>query len=75
MDREYLKKANKTSTTDSGDVRETVQKILDEIETGGEAAAKRYAEQFDRYSGNLVLEDEHGDRRVISVGDVVSVGF
>ena len=55
MPREYLKKATKTSKTDSSDVRETVQKILDEIEAGGEAAAKRYAEQFDKYHGNLVL--------------------
>jgi sulfopropanediol 3-dehydrogenase len=55
MAREYLKKARKTSTSDSSDVRETVQKILDEIETGGEEAAKRYADKFDRYAGNLVL--------------------
>jgi sulfopropanediol 3-dehydrogenase len=55
MAREYLKKAAKTASTDSSDVRETVQKILDEIEAGGETAAKRYAERFDRYSGNLVL--------------------
>lgn len=55
MPREYLKKAQKTSTTDSGDVRETVQTILDEIENGGEEAAKRYAEKFDRYTGNTVL--------------------
>lgn len=55
MPREYLKKANKTSTSDSGDVRETVQAILDEIESGGEEAAKRYAEKFDRYNGNTVL--------------------
>jgi len=55
MPREYLKKATKTSTTDSGDVRATVQTILDEIEAGGEATARRYADQFDRYAGNLVL--------------------
>ncbi len=58
MAREYLKKATKTSSSDSGDVRETVQKILDEIEAGGEDAAKRYAEKFDRYAGNLVLTRE-----------------
>jgi sulfopropanediol 3-dehydrogenase len=55
MPREYLKKAPKTSTSDSGSVRETVQGILDDIEKGGEDAARRYAEKFDRYSGNLVL--------------------
>jgi len=55
MPRTYLKKAVKTSQTDAGDVRATVQAILDEIETGGEEAARRYAEKFDRYHGNIVL--------------------
>jgi len=55
MPREYLKKAPKTSATDSGSVRETVQGILDDIEKGGEEAARKYAEKFDRYTGNLVL--------------------
>ena len=52
---EYLKKAPKTSTTDTGSTRETVQAILDEIEAGGEEAASRYAARFDRYDGNLVV--------------------
>ena len=55
MSLHYLKKADMTSTTDAGDVRETVQKILDDIEAGGEATAKTYAEKFDRYSGTIVL--------------------
>jgi len=58
MSRVYLKNAAKTSTSDAGDVRETVQKILDEIEAGGEAVARQYAEKFDRYTGNLVLTEE-----------------
>ncbi len=55
---EYLKKAVKTSSTDAGDVRETVQSILDDIEQGGEEAAKRYAAKFDRYEGNILLTKE-----------------
>ena len=55
MAREYLKRSNKMSSTDSGNVRETVQKILDDIEANGKASARAYAEQFDRYAGNLVL--------------------
>ncbi|OED41873.1 histidinol dehydrogenase [Chromatiales bacterium (ex Bugula neritina AB1)] len=58
MARNYLKRAIKTATTDAGDVRETVQTILDEIESGGDEAALRYAEKFDRYSGNILLTDE-----------------
>jgi len=55
MSREYLKKAGKTAATDAQDVRQTVQSILDDIEAGGDDAARRYAEKFDRYAGNIVL--------------------
>ncbi|MGI9400674.1 MAG: histidinol dehydrogenase [Rhizobiaceae bacterium] len=58
MPRAYLKKAAKTSTSDSGSVRDTVQAILDDIEKGGEAEAQRYAEKFDKYTGNLVVSAE-----------------
>ena len=55
MSVEYLKKASRKATDDSGDVRATVQSILDEIEAGGDAAAQKYAAKFDRYEGNIVL--------------------
>ena len=35
--------------------------ILDEIETGGESAALRYAARFDRYDGNVVLTRDEID--------------
>ena len=55
MAREYLKKAAKTAMTDAGDVRETVQKILDDIEAGGDKAALDYAAKFDNYKGSILL--------------------
>ena len=58
MPRTYLKKATKTAVTDAGDVRETVQGILDEIEQGGDEAALRYAAKFDQYDGNILLSEE-----------------
>ncbi|MEP9389857.1 histidinol dehydrogenase [Mesorhizobium sp. KR9-304] len=58
----YLKKAPRTASSDSASVTETVQAILDDIERGGEAAARRYAEQFDRYSGNLVVTPDEIER-------------
>ena len=57
MPAQYLKKAAKTSTTDASDVREVVQSILAEIESGGDTAARQYADRFDGYAGNLVLTD------------------
>ncbi|MCL5777565.1 histidinol dehydrogenase [Limibaculum sp. FT325] len=58
MNVQYLKKAAKKSTDDAGDVRATVQAILNEIEAGGDEAARRYAAKFDRYEGNVVLTRE-----------------
>lgn len=54
----YLKTAEKTSATGADDVRTTVQAILDEIETGGDEAAKRYAEKFDKYQGSMILSKD-----------------
>lgn len=52
---EHLKTASKTAATGAGDVRATVQTILDEIEQGGDEAALRYAAQFDKYDGEIVM--------------------
>jgi len=57
----YLKKADKLSTDDAGDVRATVQAILDEIEAGGDEAAMKYAAKFDKYLGNVVLTRDEID--------------
>ena len=56
MARNYLKKASKTSKSDSASVHDTVLGILNDIETGGEEAAKSYAAKFDNYDGALVLD-------------------
>ena len=58
---DYLKKAPRRSSDDAGDVRATVQKILDEIEAGGDEAALAYAAKFDRYEGNIVLSRDEID--------------
>lgn len=54
----YLKKSLKQPTTDTSDVRDTVQAILDDIEKGGDAKALEYAKKFDKYEGNLLLTKE-----------------
>ena len=52
---EYLKKAPKRAATGERDVRDKVQAILDAIEAGGEDAARRDAEDFDRWDGDIVV--------------------
>lgn len=58
MTREYLKKATLTSTSDASDVTETVQSILNDIETRGDEGALEYAAKFDNYSGSIILSDD-----------------
>lgn len=69
MPRAYLKKATKTSTSDSGSVRDTVQAILDDIEARGDKAAMEYAAKFDNYSGNIKLNREEIDAATANVPD------
>lgn len=57
----YLKKAPKTATSDAGETRGIVQKILDDIEKGGEDAARKYALDLDKYDGNIVLTRDEID--------------
>ena len=61
MTRIYLKESNRTSTTGASDVSATVQKILNDIEAGGDAVALEYATKFDKYEGNIILKQEEID--------------
>lgn len=58
MPRTYLKKASLTSKSDATDVHSTVQEILNTIESGGDAAAIKYAKKFDKYDGSILLSEE-----------------
>ena len=55
MSREYLKKATLTAKSDSTETHEIVQKILADIEAGGDASALEYAAKFDKYDGPVLL--------------------
>ena len=51
----YLKKATHTAETGRVDVRSAVQTMLDEIERGGDEAARRFARDFDHWEGDIVV--------------------
>ena len=55
---EYLKKAEKTAASGEDDTRKIVSEMLSEIEAGGEAKAREYAEKLDKYTGNIVVTPE-----------------
>lgn len=65
---EYLKKAIKTSATGEEEVRDTVQKILDEIESGGDETARDYAKRFDKWDGEIVVGPEARERAAAEIG-------
>lgn len=50
-----LKKASKTPETAQEETRETVQRIINDIETGGGEVARRYGRELDKYEGEVVL--------------------
>jgi len=55
---QYLKKAAKNATTGEDNTREIVAKMLAEIEAGGEARCIEYAQQLDKFHGDIVVTAE-----------------
>jgi sulfopropanediol 3-dehydrogenase len=55
---EYLKKADKSSSTGEDDTRKIVAQMLSEIEAGGEEKAIEFAEKLDNYTGNIVVTSD-----------------
>ncbi|WP_405401225.1 histidinol dehydrogenase [Paracoccus sp. Ld10] len=62
-----LKTASHKSESDAPDVEQTVRDILADIEANGDDAARKYAERFDGYSGNLVLTRDDIDEAASQV--------
>ena len=63
----YLKKAGKTSETESESARQVVSRMLAEIESHGEEAVRRYALELDHWSGPIVVTPEEIARCVAEV--------
>ena len=54
----YLKKAKKTPETGTSETRQIVEKMLADIESGGEEVAKKYSEDLDGFSGEIIIPME-----------------
>ncbi len=67
----YLKKAGKTSETETESARQVVSRMLAEIESHGEEAVRRYALELDRWSGPIVVTPEEIARCVAAVPESV----
>ena len=71
MSKIYLKKASFTAQTDASNVHQTVQNILSEIEEGGDQKALEYAAKFDKYEGNILLDQEEIKKAATLVSEKV----
>ncbi len=63
----FLKKATRTAASGEADVRARVEGMLAEIESGGDAAARRLAQELDGWTGDIVVSDAawaEAERRV-----------
>jgi sulfopropanediol 3-dehydrogenase len=54
----YVKRATRTPETGAADTRETVERMLRDIETRGETAVREYSERLDGWSGEFVVPSD-----------------
>ena len=52
---DFIKKAQKSPTAGEDDTAQVVRQMLEEIESDGEARARRYASELDGWDGDIVL--------------------
>ena len=54
----YIKKADKTPSSDEIETRQRVQEILQQIENTREEGIKEISRKFDNYEGEIILSQE-----------------
>jgi len=54
----YLKKAEKTAKTAEDETRAIVERMLVEIEQGGDDVARRYGRELDKYEGDITVSKD-----------------
>lgn len=64
MSIEYLKSAPGLSASPQGDTSDVVQVMLAKLRTGGEAAARDYAQRLDGWTGEIVVNRDEVDRAI-----------
>jgi sulfopropanediol 3-dehydrogenase len=66
-EQQYLKKALKTPATGEEDTRERVIEMLRDIEEGGEARVRHYAQTLDGWTGDIIVSHEEIDAATAKV--------
>lgn len=71
MATEYLKRASKRPETETDTARRVAGDMLARIAEQGEAAVRHYAQELDRWSGPIVVEEAEIERRIAAVPERV----
>src|SRR5882672_9659050 len=64
---QHLKRASKTPETESGVARKVVGEMLAAIEKRGEAAVREYAQNLDRWTGEIIVTPAEIERRTSAI--------
>ena len=54
----YIKKANKTASSDEVETRQKVQEVLNEIESKRDDGIREISRKFDKYEGDVIVSQE-----------------
>jgi len=54
----YIKKADKTASSDEAETRQRVQEVLKEIETKRDEGIREISRKFDKYEGDVIVSQE-----------------
>ena len=54
----YIKKADKTASSDEAETRKRVQDVLNEIESRRDEGIKDISRKFDNYEGDVIVSKE-----------------
>jgi len=63
----YLKQAVKTAETETANARDVVDRMLADIALDGEAAVRRYAQELDHWTGEVIVTPAEIERRIGSI--------
>ena len=54
----FIKKADKTASSDEVETRQRVQEVLKEIETKRDDGIREISQKFDKYEGDVIVSQE-----------------
>jgi sulfopropanediol 3-dehydrogenase len=67
----YIKKANKTASSDEAETRKRVQDVLNEIESRRDEGIKDISRKFDNYEGDVIVSKEKIEQVIKSLDQKV----